>query len=46
VPGTKDGEWQTITGDIEKTEGVHAVWLKFQGSQPDMFEIDSLSFSR
>ena len=46
VPGTKDGEWQTITGDIEKTEGVHAVWLKFQGSQPDMFEIDCLSFSR
>ena len=46
VPGTKDGEWQTITGDIEKTEGVHAVWLKFQGSQPDTFEIDSLSFSR
>jgi hypothetical protein len=46
VPEAKEGEWQTITADIEKTEGVHAVWLFFHGSQKEMFEVDSLSFSR
>ena len=46
VPEAKEGDWQTITADIEKTEGVHAVWLFFHGSQKEMFEVDSLSFSR
>jgi hypothetical protein len=46
VLGTKNGDWQTITGDIKKTEGVHAVWLRFYGTRPEMFEVDSLSFGK
>jgi hypothetical protein len=46
VPETKGGDWQTITGDIKKTEGIHAVWLSFQGTNPQMYEIDSLSFGK
>jgi hypothetical protein len=46
VPEAKEAEWESITADIEKTEGVHAVWLFFTGSQKEMFEVDSLSFSR
>jgi arabinoxylan arabinofuranohydrolase len=44
VPGVENGEWQTITVDIEKTEGVHAVWLTFFGNGKDLFEVDSFQF--
>jgi arabinoxylan arabinofuranohydrolase len=44
VPGSNSGEWQTITADIEKTEGVHALWLTFYGENKDMFELDWLQF--
>ena len=46
VPGEKNGEWQTVTGEIKTTKGIHAVWLRFRGRQPEMFEVDSLSFSK
>lgn len=44
VPATEKGDWQSVTGPIEKTKGIQSLWLSFHGSQPEMFEIDSLSF--
>lgn len=44
IPASRDGEWQTVTADIETTKGVHAVWLSFHGPEKKMFEIDWFRF--
>lgn len=46
VPGAASDEWQMVTGDIEKTSGIHALWLSFHGKEPEMFEVDALRFSK
>lgn len=45
VPGSENGEWQTISAGIEKTAGTHAVWLSFYGKEDNLFEIDEFRFS-
>ena len=41
-PGQKG--WQKISARIEKTAGIHAVWLQFNGNNTDLFSIDWFRF--
>lgn len=45
VPAGEKDEWQTVSAEIEKTTGVHAVWLTFYGKD-ELFEVDSFRFIR
>ena len=45
VPGDEKNEWTTIKGEIEKTSGIHAIWLTFHGKNDNFFEIDEFRFS-
>lgn len=45
VPGNSSEEWQNISVEIEKTQGIHAIWLTFFGKDNENFEIDSFRFS-
>lgn len=45
ITGELSGEWLTVSSDIKKTEGVHAVWLVFTGENDEMFEIDWFEFN-
>lgn len=40
--GTK--EWVTLSCDVKKTQGVHALWLRFIGDGDKMFDIDWFRF--
>lgn len=44
VSGSETGDWQIFSGEIEKTQGVHALWLSFYGKDKDLFEVDSFRF--
>ncbi len=46
IQGGGNPVWQTVSAKIEKTTGVHAVWLRFNGagSKEDLFEIDWFRF--
>jgi hypothetical protein len=46
VPSQENGEWEKLSAKIEKTSGVHAVWLKFNGTENNLFELDWLRFSK
>jgi len=46
IPGEENGEWKTISSEIKKVEGIHAVWLTFQGKGREMFDLDWFEFSR
>jgi hypothetical protein len=41
-PHSKD--WMVISAPVKKTEGVHAVWLRFYGKDDALFEVDWLRF--
>ncbi|HQH41925.1 MAG TPA: family 43 glycosylhydrolase, partial [Bacteroidales bacterium] len=41
-PHSKD--WMVISTPVKKTEGVHAVWLRFYGKDDVLFEVDWLRF--
>ena len=46
IPGAKgQKEWQTLTIDVERVTGVHALWLQFFGKGSQMFSIDWLAFN-
>ena len=46
VPSNEGKEWQTVTANIDKITGVHALWLRFHGDGEDLFSIDWLQFSK
>jgi hypothetical protein len=46
VPASKgEKEWQTLTFNVERVSGVHALWLQFFGKGKDLFSIDWISFN-
>lgn len=46
IPAGESADWKTVTDKIEKTSGIHAVWLKFHGEEKDLFELDYFRFSK
>ncbi len=44
IQGEENGDWKTLTQKIEKTEGVHALWLTFYGENENLFNLDWLQF--
>ncbi len=45
VAGKESSEWEIISQEVEKQEGIHALWLTFYGEDHKMFEIDWLKFN-
>jgi len=46
IPGANGKkEWQTLTFDVDRVAGVHALWLQFFGKGSQMFSIDWLAFN-
>jgi hypothetical protein len=41
-----DKKWVTLTCKVKKTEGVHAVWLRFFGEDTGLFDVDWFKFMR
>lgn len=47
VPASQgDKKWVTLSCPVKKTQGVHAVWLRFYGKDTDLFNVDWFKFSR
>jgi len=46
VPASAEkSNWITLKGELtQKTEGVHALWLRFYGEDGELFDIDWLTF--
>lgn len=44
IKPTTDSQWHELTFPVERTEGVHALWLHFYGDDLEMFSIDWFSF--
>jgi arabinoxylan arabinofuranohydrolase len=42
--GTGDRKWITLSCKIKPTQGVHALWLKFEGDGEDLFDVDGFKF--
>jgi hypothetical protein len=32
--------------EVKKTNGVHALWLRFYGADSDLFDLDSFKFTK
>jgi arabinoxylan arabinofuranohydrolase len=46
IPGNGDGRtWITVKGKISQVKGVHAIWLRFNGTGEDLFNLDWFQFS-
>jgi len=46
VPGKGDGKtWVTLSGKINGVQGIHALWLRFEGQGDDLYNVDWLKFS-
>lgn len=45
ISGDDKGGWCEITVPIQKTIGVHALWLRFSGQGDDLFAVDWLKFN-
>lgn len=43
---TGEKEWITLSCKVNKTEGVHAVWLRFTGKDSELFDIDWFKFTK
>ena len=39
-------KWVTLSCPVKKTQGVHAVWLRFYGKDTDLFDVEWFKFSR
>jgi hypothetical protein len=46
VPAGDGDTWDEYSGEIKDVEGVHALWLYFQGDTDDLFKLDWIEFSR
>lgn len=45
--GSGKNEWITLSCKIKKTEGVHALWLRFNGEDhANLFDVDSFKFTK
>ena len=45
IPGNGDGtEVKTFVCKIKKVEGIHSVWLRFNGESDDLLKVDSFVF--
>ena len=44
--GSGEKKWVTLTCKVNKTTGVHALWLKFNGVGDDLFDLDWFKFSK
>ena len=44
IPGSETAEWHNFSVKIEKTEGIHALWLTFYGNENELFDVDSFRF--
>jgi beta-xylosidase len=45
-PASGEKKWVTLNCKINKTAGVHALWLRFYGEDQEMFDIDWFKFNR
>lgn len=45
VPAGDGNTWQTVTVEVRKPTGVHALWLRFYGEGDDLFAVDWLQFA-
>lgn len=39
-------KWVTLNCKVKKTEGIHALWLRFYGEDADMFDVDWFKFTK
>jgi len=47
VPGGGNGtSWVTLTGKISPVNGIHAIWLRFEGKGEDLYNLDWFQFFR
>ena len=47
VPASSgEKEWVTLSCKVEKSSGVHALWLKFNGHGNELFDVDWFKFSK
>ena len=44
VPGGSDSDWIELSCNVEKAEGVRALWLRFFGEGTDFLRVDSFIF--
>jgi len=44
--GSGEKKWITLTCKVNKTTGVHALWLKFNGVGDDLFDVDWFRFTK
>lgn len=44
--GSGEKKWVTLSCKMKKTAGVHALWLKFNGKDSDLFDVDWFNFSK
>jgi len=44
--GSGEQKWVTLSCKIKPPQGVHALWLKFEGEGDDLFEIDGFKFGK
>lgn len=44
VPGGSDSDWIELSCNVEKAEGVRALWLRFYGEGADFLRVDSFIF--
>lgn len=44
MPGSKSNHWETLSFEVEKTTGVHALWLQFYGKGTNLFNVDWFCF--
>jgi arabinoxylan arabinofuranohydrolase len=46
IPAGDGKTWQTVSANVRKASGVHALWLRFYGDGNDLFAVDWLQFAK
>ena len=46
IPAGDGKSWQEYTGEINTTEGIHALWIYFYGDGSDLLNLDWIRFSQ
>ena len=46
IPASEKNVWEIVSGKIEKTDNIHAVWLSFHGEGEELFELDWFKFAK
>lgn len=45
-PALGEKKWIKLNCEVKKTNGVHALWLRFYGVDSDLFDLDSFKFTK